>query len=491
LINSDNASYITFTVESDTAIYIQVWRNSGFEDMTWQLEEGETATAFAPYENICPISGYDSVSVDGCGKNLFDVNSEQTTTYGTGVVDGDDITVTGTYYCALDADIDAGNYVISGSITGTGNALISFQYDDNSIVVSTRTLPYAFTFTKHVKAILLYGGNGTSGTVKYSKIQIEKGSTATTYEPYQSTSANIQFGQTVYGGKSDFVMGGTEKTMVSVDLGDLSWVTQTSSGITRFQATLTGAKGSGSNNTPANAVCSCYKNASWSETATTISNGTIAVIGIGGIIAVQDSAYDDAATFTTAITGQKLVYELATPTTITTPIAPLKLLEGINNISSDGTTINLGYQQNNVVGELKGEIEQAFYNHAMIYNIQSESTAVNMEYTDDYKAVVCELPFVQEQHDSSTTPPTSWHIDLSACDIAVNGFACFYESGGMFIENYKVMPTIESVRKDDGCFKVGIGFYNVKMTSAADNIDNFIISMDITAFGKVLDLRTL
>ena len=166
--------------------------------------------------------------------------------------------------------------------------------------------------------------------------------------------------------------------------------------------------------------------------------------------------------------------------------------QNTNNITTNGTTITLGYQPNNVVGELKGEIEQAFYNHAMIYNIQSESTAVNMAYTDEYKSATFEVPFVQEQHDYSTTPPTHWNIDLSACDIAVNGFLCFYEdSGGMFIENYKVMPTIELVRKDDGCFKVDVGFYNVKMASSADNITNAYLILDITAFGKLLDLRTL
>lgn len=38
-----------------------------------QLEKGSTATAYAPYENIRPISGRDAVKVERCGVNLLDI----------------------------------------------------------------------------------------------------------------------------------------------------------------------------------------------------------------------------------------------------------------------------------------------------------------------------------------------------------------------------------------------------------------------------------
>ncbi len=38
-----------------------------------QLEKGSTATAYAPYENIRPISGRDAVTVQRCGVNLLDI----------------------------------------------------------------------------------------------------------------------------------------------------------------------------------------------------------------------------------------------------------------------------------------------------------------------------------------------------------------------------------------------------------------------------------
>jgi hypothetical protein len=192
-------------------------------------------------------------------------------------------------------------------------------------------------------------------------------------------------------------------------------------------------------------------------------------------------------------TPLQVAYLKKTPTTITTPIAPLKLLENTNNITTNGTTINLGYQQNNVVGELKGEIEQAFNNHAMIYNIQSELADVNMEYTDDYKGVGFDVPFIQEQRDYSTTPPTHWNIDLSACDIAVNGIIPLYKDAqaDIHLQSSKLIASIEQVQKKDDCFRVFVGFYNLKMTSAADNITTAFLILDITAFGKVLDLRTL
>ena len=35
-----------------------------------QIEEGTQSTSYAPYSNICPISGYDKIEVLSCGKNL-------------------------------------------------------------------------------------------------------------------------------------------------------------------------------------------------------------------------------------------------------------------------------------------------------------------------------------------------------------------------------------------------------------------------------------
>lgn len=35
------------------------------------IEEGSTATDYEPYENICPISGWDGITLTACGKNIY------------------------------------------------------------------------------------------------------------------------------------------------------------------------------------------------------------------------------------------------------------------------------------------------------------------------------------------------------------------------------------------------------------------------------------
>ena len=172
-------------------------------------------------------------------------------------------------------------------------------------------------------------------------------------DPTTTNTASISFGQTVYGGSVNFKTGVVTVDRASVDLGSLNYTRTSSSGIYRFQVNLSGAKGSGSNSAAANAVCSCYKNDSWVNTATTANDCSIAIIGTGEIMAVQDDRYTDATAFKTAVTGETLCYELATPITIQLTPDELKMLKGINNISTEGnTTIDITYQPDNVLGQI-------------------------------------------------------------------------------------------------------------------------------------------
>jgi hypothetical protein len=74
-------------------------------------------------------------------------------------------------------------------------------------------------------------------------------------------------------------------------------------------------------------------------------------------ITIKDTSYTDTATFKSAMSGVQLAYELATPTTISTPKQNVPMLQGINTVSADCGDVSLKYQPDNVIGELKGEIE--------------------------------------------------------------------------------------------------------------------------------------
>lgn len=69
----------TFTTEQDGYVYIEFYNtNSSILTVKYsniQLEKGSTATAYEPYENICPINGWEEVSLYVSGQNLFDSES--------------------------------------------------------------------------------------------------------------------------------------------------------------------------------------------------------------------------------------------------------------------------------------------------------------------------------------------------------------------------------------------------------------------------------
>lgn len=53
---------VTFTI-SQQAYFVNVYFNAATVATDFQIESGSTATSFAPYENLCPISGWDEVKV--------------------------------------------------------------------------------------------------------------------------------------------------------------------------------------------------------------------------------------------------------------------------------------------------------------------------------------------------------------------------------------------------------------------------------------------
>lgn len=63
----------SFNLASETSIYARLWGSGGGSfECQLQIESGTTATSYEPYENICPITGFSSVTIT-------DVDSESHT----------------------------------------------------------------------------------------------------------------------------------------------------------------------------------------------------------------------------------------------------------------------------------------------------------------------------------------------------------------------------------------------------------------------------
>lgn len=137
-----------------------------------QLELGSTATPYAPY-----ISDLTSVNVTACGKNLIPIN--ETTVTGTAI---EKVIWTGkiTENCTFTWDN-------SDVVTKTPSAaMFQYKFLDGSIKYLASTFqtfyPNGTQSNPLIEIMIINYCQGT-GTVK--NIQLELGSTATPYEPYQ------------------------------------------------------------------------------------------------------------------------------------------------------------------------------------------------------------------------------------------------------------------------------------------------------------------
>lgn len=106
------------------------------------------------------------------------------------------ITFTATKQVVFDTPIPAGDYVVSANVTSNDKdgavCLMLFYYTDSGSKGANLTragrVSAKITFTSDVKHVVLYAGSNANAsandTATFADIQLEKGSTATAYEPY-------------------------------------------------------------------------------------------------------------------------------------------------------------------------------------------------------------------------------------------------------------------------------------------------------------------
>lgn len=300
----------------------------------------ETDPTFAPYSNICPISGYTECEVKSVGKNLLDPskysNNSDYCVFGGNV---NDLATNGNVI------LDAGTYTFSVSdimILMTARV----KSGDNAtteIVREANVSKITFTLQERNEVRLtIQKSNFVFNNYTY---QVERGNQATTYEPYQSRTASVTFGQTVYGGTVDFLTGELTVDMGYDDLGALTWTKDANRDGRFYTNSLTDVK------TEGDGVCEGLRHYNTGVNAN--EDNIISFVrsyGNNYIFAICKT-YSDATSFTNAMTGIKLAYELAEPFTIQLTPQELKLLQDTNNLTTNGTTITLDYIPNNSIGD--------------------------------------------------------------------------------------------------------------------------------------------
>lgn len=233
-----------------------------------------------------------------------------------------------------------------GFVLGSANGSLNLTLSDT---VTTKTGTY--TAGNHLFEINVRYDVGTIN--KKYKVQLELGSTATAWSPYENicpitgheavniwreatydTTANpqitIPLGSTIYGGSLDVLTGVLTVDRAMVDLGSLTWSYHSSGFFYNNKLPIK----SGTQN----CICSTYQRGN--------SDGATRYFTINqNIIRVYDSTYSgDVNAFKTAVTGQQLVYELATPIEIQLTAHELTTLLGTNNIWADTGDTDVTYR---------------------------------------------------------------------------------------------------------------------------------------------------
>lgn len=222
-----NNPSITLTQETTfSSVYYQITRNntlslnnvkfypimsstSGQTVDNWEPYVGGTASPNPDYpQDIDVVTGEQTVKVTG--KNLTRVTGANgyniTPTLSNGEVNiNGAMSAAGNVSMPMTTSLKANTtYILSvigtGTVSGSGYKTIYFNYGESSktvgVVSSNTTRTYSFTPTNDVSNVTLNFdlANGTAFTNYNVKIQIEKGSTPTTYEPYQGQFYTVDLG---------------------------------------------------------------------------------------------------------------------------------------------------------------------------------------------------------------------------------------------------------------------------------------------------------
>lgn len=220
-------SGVTVLRPSDnTSLYIRVQYSTTVKTTVQpQIEKGNTPTAWAPYENIRPIKGRDSVTVERCGENLLNIKPFNKFT-NKGIIyeyvpDGG-IHISGTATANVDSPtfpiwhLPPGKYY--GLETGEEiSASIVIQRNGKNLWINAKKefTILAVDVTKYWYMIVSTGVTVDKTVYPY----IVPGTTAlTTYTPYIGQTNTLTLPETVYGGEVDAVTGDGKETWETLTL---------------------------------------------------------------------------------------------------------------------------------------------------------------------------------------------------------------------------------------------------------------------------------
>ena len=287
-------------------------------------------------DNIRPISGWDSVKVSAV-KQLFNGTLENGS-FNTGT--GEKIPSTTRVRSVDDIPLPSGSYVLN-NLNGWQFVLYVYDLEGNfkssESYISWKDNPLSFSLVADRK-INFAIRNDTNTTIVPSDVI-----GLTLYDSTVGQTATIPLPHTVYGGELDIVSGSGSETHQIVDLGTkpLNDFNYNSSANCFYIGGFTNKKRG-----YRNLLCSAYA----TRTNDTGGNWNLNNCEIGGAmnsdyVYLKNTDYTSTSDLKNSLNGVLLVYELATPTALTTSPVALQARNGTNNVWSDCGQTSLKYYE--------------------------------------------------------------------------------------------------------------------------------------------------
>ena len=379
-LSNDACAVMTSVAVPNNTAYFRLIGVNRIWDNPIMINSGTTQKPYCPYENICPISGRTMSSVWGSKKNMLPTSLSTIKSLNTiGEWNGNAYTINNvTFTVQTDGDKVVG---INANGQASADATL-FIYGNTTAIFSSTTI--TFKVSGKIRIGTPTNGSGTTflgvvwstiqnkfiyGTELFDSgytmngfgVRIKNGYNAQnvlfkpiiymadedyTFEPYeQSCFINFTFGQTVYGGKVDFDTGVMSIDTLRVDLGTLNWNTTSTSGIFYADDDLGEFIGTGKTIVSCDSFL-CCDNASGLGQARLNPNGSICGYSGSGTHRwyIRYDGITSKTDLIAAVNGVYACYKLATPQIIQLTPQEINLLKGVNNIWTDGDSIELTYK---------------------------------------------------------------------------------------------------------------------------------------------------
>ena len=302
-------------------------------------------------ENIRPIKGRDSVTVERCGENCFDFSrisriDEYTVDYNKKTITVPAYTNNAGYIDTLSSlcpGISPGNWIISAEVSNpTAQKLIYILDTKKAIEFGT---PYTLTSDDLSSTFAWYNGLDQPVQNVISDIQVTYGSTPpTAYSPYTGQTSALTLPHTIYGGTVDAVTGE----------GQEMWKLLTLDGTEKFKffdsygVFYIDSKNYADSIKTIAPMSNFYKGV---VGVSAIQNGQVGVSsGITSwLFAIKDERFKDTSAFLTYLAAQyaagtpvQIAYKLAEPIPFTaTGAQPIPSLSGVNTVITDADKLTV------------------------------------------------------------------------------------------------------------------------------------------------------